>query len=234
MYREIEIGQTVLGRPIGALHFTPPSYAKARPPAVMVAALHGDEPLGTHCLGRLCGELVERPPGRETWIVPALNVDGLAAGSKNNANDVDLDRNFAASDWSREYRPGYRSGSEPESEPELQALSRLIADSGAERLLALYSPYRALVWSGSGRALATEMAALSGYELRDDLGHPTPGSFDAKYGRDQQLECVRLEIPFVEEEEAWLQNRAALRHAVDLRTRLSTRPGTRSGTRENT
>ncbi|HWN69253.1 MAG TPA: hypothetical protein VNM90_16550, partial [Haliangium sp.] len=69
MYREVEIGQTVLGRAIVALHFEPPSYARPRPPAVLLGAIRGDEPLGAYCLSRLCQELVERPPGRETWII---------------------------------------------------------------------------------------------------------------------------------------------------------------------
>ncbi len=46
-------------------------------------------------LERLADELVERPPGRETWIIPCVNLDGVLAGTRNNANDVDLNRNFA-------------------------------------------------------------------------------------------------------------------------------------------
>lgn len=214
MYREVEIGRTVEGRAILALHFEPPSYARPRPPAVLVGAIRGDEPLGTYCLSRLCEELVERPPGRETWAIPVLNVDGLAGGSQNNAHDVDLDSNFAAASWSASHRPGYHPGAAPESEPETQALAALIERVQPHRCLVVQAPYPQLRWDGAGQALAEAMAALNGYEIR--TGRAWPGSFAAKYGQDRGLEVVTLELPFLEEAEAWRQHRAALRHVVDL------------------
>ncbi|ACY17977.1 M14 family zinc carboxypeptidase [Haliangium ochraceum] len=216
MYRQVEIGETVVGRGIMALHFTPPEYARPRPPAVFIGAIHGDEPLGSYCLARLCDDLLERPPGRDTWIIPALNVDGLAGGTKNNANDVDLDRNFAAASWSASHRPGYGSGAAPESEPETQALVALIARVQPARIVTVRSPYRMVLWDGAGEALAAAMAERNGYELRDDPGYPRPGSLAHKYGVEAGCEVVTLEVPFCEEPEAWRENRSALRFAVDL------------------
>jgi murein peptide amidase A len=184
----------------------------------LFGAIHGDEPLGVYCLSRLCEELLERPPGRHTWIVPALNLDGLAGGSKNNARDVDLNRNFAASNWTAAHEPGYSPGPRPESEPETRALVELIEHSGATRLVALHSPFRVVNWDGSGQALAEAMAACNGYPASASIGYPTPGSFGSKYGVDRGLEVVTLEIPFADEDDAWQQNRAALRHALDLPT----------------
>jgi protein MpaA len=213
---ELEIGRTVLGRPISALRFEPAGYARPRPPALLFGAIHGDEPLGVHCLAELIAELVAQPPGRETWIIAALNLDGLAAGTKNNANDVDLNRNFAAESWQAGHKAGYRPGAAPESEPETRALVELIERSGAERLIALHSPFRTVNWDGSGRDLAEAMAALNGYGATSDIGYPTPGSFGAKYGVDRGLEVITLEIPFLPEEQAWQENRAALRLSIDL------------------
>ncbi len=216
MREELEIGRTVLGRPISALRFEPAGYARPRPPALLFGAIHGDEPLGVHCLAELIAELVAQPPGRETWIIPALNLDGLAAGSKNNANDVALNRNFAAASWQPGHKAGYRPGAAPESEPETRALVELIERSGAERLIALHSPFRTVNWDGAGRELAEAMAALNGYGATSDIGYPTPGSFGAKYGVDRGLEVITLEIPFLPEEQAWQENRAALRLCIDL------------------
>ncbi|HLU65282.1 MAG TPA: M14 family zinc carboxypeptidase [Kofleriaceae bacterium] len=216
MRREVEIGRTVLGRPITALHLAPASYARERPPALLFGAIHGDEPLGVHCLAELARELTAQPPGRDTWIVPALNLDGLAAGSKNNANDVDLNRNFAAASWQAEHKAGYFPGPAPESEPETQALVALIDRIGAGRIVALHSPFRTVNWDGAGRELAEAMAAQNGYGASGDIGYPTPGSLGSKYGADRGLEVVTLEIPLLEEEEAWRQNRGALRVALDL------------------
>lgn len=199
-----------------ALHLAPVAYAAKRPPALLFGAIHGDEPLGVHCLALLVEEMIAQPPGRDAWIIPALNLDGLAAGTKNNANDVDLNRNFAASSWVAAHKPGYSPGKQPESEPETQALVELIARSGAERLVALHSPFRVVNWDGRGRELAEQMAALNGYGASGDIGYPTPGSFGARYGVDLGLEVVTLEIPFLDEDQAWRENRAALRVCLDL------------------
>jgi len=206
----------VLGRPISALFFAAAGYARPRPPALLFGAIHGDEPLGVHCLVQLVAELVAQPPGRDTWIVPALNLDGLAAGTKNNANDVDLNRNFAAASWVPAHKAGYHPGASPESEPETRALVELIERAAAGRLVALHSPFRTVNWDGAGRELAEGMAALNGYGATADIGYPTPGSFGAKYGVDRGLEVITLEIPLLTEEQAWQENRAALRHVVDL------------------
>jgi protein MpaA len=213
---EEEIGRTGLGRPITALRFDPPGYARPRPPAILFGAIHGDEPLGVHCLIELARELVAQPPGRETWVIAALNVDGLAGGTKNNANDVDLNRNFASANWQAEHRPGYFPGASPESEPETRALSALIERVGATRFVALHSPYRTCNWDGSGRDLAEAMGRLNQYGATADIGYPTPGSFGSKYGADRGLEVVTLEIPFMSEAQAWQENRTALRYAIDL------------------
>jgi murein peptide amidase A len=206
----------VLGRPIQALHFAPAPYAAQRPPALLFGAIHGDEPLGVHCLARLVEEMVAQPPGRDTWIIPALNLDGLAAGTKNNANDVDLNRNFAAGNWGGPHKPGYFPGPHAESEPEVQALVELIGRSGAERLVALHSPFRTVNWDGRGQELAERMADKNGYGASGDIGYPTPGSFGSRYGGDLGLEVVTLEIPFMDEDQAWRENREALRLVVDL------------------
>ena len=202
--------------PIPALHFAPPPELASKPPVLLFGAIHGDEPLGVHCLLELAAELAERAPGRDTWIIPALNLDGLAAGTKNNARDVDLNRNFAARNWRAEHAAGYDPGPAPESEPETRALVALIERIGATRLIALHSPFRVVNYDGSGRVLAELMAAHNGYGASGDIGYPTPGSFGSRYGVDLGLEVITLEIPLLDEGEAWLENRGALRLCVDL------------------
>jgi protein MpaA len=206
----------VLGRPIGAVHLPPPSYARPKPGALLFGAIHGDEPLGVFCLSQLISELLERPPGRHTWIVPALNIDGLAAGTKNNANNVDLNRNFASANWQPDSKAGYWPGESPESEAETKALVSLLETSKASRIIALHSPYRTVNWDGSGEKLATRMGELNGYGASADIGYATRGSLGSKYGVDAGLEVITLEIPMISEQEAWQQNRDALRHALDL------------------
>jgi protein MpaA len=216
LIRELHIGDTVSGRPIVARRYPPPAELAHKAPVLLFGAIHGDEPLGVYCLQQLRGELDAAPPGRDTWIIDALNLDGLAAGSKNNARDVDLNRNFAARNWQRAHKPGYDPGAAPESEPETQALVALIDRIGATRLVALHSPFRVVNYDGSGRALAELMAAHNGYGASGDIGYPTPGSFGSRYGVDLGLEVITLEIPLISEQQAWAENRGALRLCVDL------------------
>jgi protein MpaA len=219
VHRTVVIGTTVLGRPIEAHHFVPPSYARPRDPAVLFGAIHGDEAVTGLQLERLLGDLAERPPGRDTWVVPYLNIDGTMGGSKNNANDVDLNRNFASANWVAAHKTGYNPGATAESEPETRALADLIERVSARRLIALHATFRVVNWDGSGRQLAEEMAQLCGYPASGDIGYPTPGSFGSKYGADRQLEVVTLEVPYLDvDERAWTETRAALRWAVDLPT----------------
>jgi protein MpaA len=215
--REIVIGHTVLGRPIEAIHFTPPSYARPRPPALLFGAIHGDEAVTQLMLERLAEELIERPPGRDTWIIPCLNVDGVLAGTRNNANDVDLNRNFAAASWGTAQRPGYHPGAAAEDQPETRALVELIDRIAPERLIALHSTFRMVNWDGRGEQLACEMSERCGYPVAADIGYPTPGSFGTKYGIERNLEVVTLEVPYLDiDEQAWLDCRASLRWCVDL------------------
>lgn len=215
--RELLIGHTVLGRPIEAVHFTPPEYARPRPPALLFGAIHGDEAVTQLMLERLADELIERPPGRDTWIIPCLNVDGVLAGTRNNANDVDLNRNFASATWGTERRPGYNPGHAAEDQPETRALVELIDRVRPHRILALHSTFRMVNWDGTGEALAGELSARCGYPVVGDMGYPTPGSFGAKYGIEQNLEVITLEVPYlVVDEQAWIDCRTALRWSVDL------------------
>jgi protein MpaA len=215
--RELVIGQTVLGRPIEAICFSPPSYAKPRPPAILFGAIHGDEPVSQLVLERLADELIERPPGRETWIIPVVNVDGLLAGTRNNANDIDLNRNFASTSWGTERRPGYNPGNAAEDQPETQALVSLIDHVQAHRLIAVHATYRMINWDGCGEELARKMAELCGYPAERDMGYPCPGSFGTKYGVDRGLEVITVESPYLmADERGWTELRSALRWCVDL------------------
>jgi murein peptide amidase A len=206
-----EIGRSVEGRPIAARSFA----GGEGEPVLLFGAIHGEEPLGAACLVRLAEEL--RPPlPRPAWLVPVVNPDGYLVDRRHNARGVDLNRNFPASNWSREHKPGYEPGEQPASEPETRVLMDLIVRSGARRLIALHSPFRTVNYDGPARELAERMAAANGYGASADIGYPTPGSFGSYYALDLGLEVITLEIPPMDEEQAWRENRAALYIALDM------------------
>ena len=67
-----------------------------------------------------------------------------------------------------------------------------------------------------GRVAGGPELAIEADEVTADIGYPTPGSFGSRYGVDLGLEVVTLEIPAVGEDQAWVENREALRVALDL------------------
>jgi protein MpaA len=206
--RELVIGQTVLGRPIEAVYFMPPSYAKPRPTALLFAAIHGDEPVSQLMLERLADELVERPPGRETWIVPCVNVDGILAGTRNNANDVDLNRNFASKSWGEQRRPGYNPGAAAEDQPEPARLT----DRALGRRFGPASPVPHGQLGGAGRELAEAAAALAAM-----APHATrTRAARRQVRRRSRPRGITLEIPFMSEGIPVGENPPPLRHCLDL------------------
>ncbi|MGZ3425439.1 MAG: M14 family zinc carboxypeptidase, partial [Polyangia bacterium] len=114
---------------------------------------------------------------------------------KNNARDVDLNRNFPSSNWTREHKPGYDPGAAPLSEPETQALARLIEELHPKVIVAVHQPFKCVNWDGPAQALANEMSAACGYPAVASVGYPTPGSFGSRYGVDLGLPVITLELP---------------------------------------
>ncbi len=94
----------------------------ARTAVLVVGCIHGNEPAGIAIARAL--ERVRPPQGVALWIVPDLNPDGVAANTRHNADDVDLNRNFPTG-W-RAQTGVYDSGPRPLSEPESQIAYRLI------------------------------------------------------------------------------------------------------------
>jgi protein MpaA len=208
-----EQGRSLEGRPIVARELAGGPGA----PVLLFGAIHGEEPLGAYCLVKLAETLVGRLPlPRPTTIVPVVNPDGYLVDRRQNSRGVDLNRNFPASNWQREHRPGYHPGEHPASEPETRFLMDLIERSRARRLIALHSPFRTVNYDGPARELAEGMAARNGYGVSADIGYPTPGSLGSYYARDLGYEVITLEIPPVSNEEAWAENREALLVAIDL------------------
>src|SRR5688500_650857 len=80
------IGSSRAGRPIRGRRL-----GGEGPALVMMGGIHGDEPASVAALL----DLIAAPPATRLglWVVPALNPDGIVAGTKNSAADVDLNRN---------------------------------------------------------------------------------------------------------------------------------------------
>ncbi|HWD73068.1 MAG TPA: DUF2817 domain-containing protein [Actinomycetota bacterium] len=112
----LTLGRSVQGRPITAVEFGDPG---AQRKLLVVGCIHGDEPAGIAIARQL--ERLTPPPGTDVWVIENLNPDGTAANTRQNANGVDLNRNFPYS-WQPLESPGalMYSGPASLSEPESQ------------------------------------------------------------------------------------------------------------------
>lgn len=109
--QRIQIGQSVHGQPIFAFKSGP---RNAPLEVVVIGSIHGDETAGM----RVARRLIQAPPLSRVrlFVVPTVNPDGVAAGTRGNAHGVDLNRNFPYR-W-RPLGGGEYSGPRPLSEPE--------------------------------------------------------------------------------------------------------------------
>src|SRR3954463_9239855 len=110
-------GYSAEHRPISLLHVPGPG---AR--VLVVGSIHGNEAAGI----AIVRALERSHPHADLWLVPTLNPDGLARGTRQNAHGIDLNRNFAAG-WRPCGPPGsvYAAGPRPFSEPETRGARAL-------------------------------------------------------------------------------------------------------------
>jgi len=173
------IGRSVDGRAIHAVE----TGTRGEPRILVVGCIHGNE-----CAGMaVIRALRRRTPPRhaDLWLVPTLNPDGRAAGTRQNAHGVDLNRNFAAG-WTHHGSPGstYYSGPRPFSEPETRT-ARALVTAIRPKVTIVYHQHLRLVWtSGTSVPLGRTYATMVGLPL---YVHRSPGGAASEW--------IRLRFP---------------------------------------
>jgi protein MpaA len=155
--REV-IGHSVRGRPI-VLHRS--GSAGAALQVLVVGDIHGNEAAGMRVTSRLLR--LGAPSGTELMIVPTINPDGLAAGTRGNAHGVDLNRNFPF-DW-RPLTGGEYSGPRALSEPESRAAHRLILRERPDVTIWFHQPFGLVDRPEGNPFAARRFADLTGLPL---------------------------------------------------------------------
>ena len=162
------VGHSVEGRPIVLFRDAVPAPALT---VLVVGDIHGDEPAGMRIARRLIAG--GAPARTELLVVPTINPDGLAAGTRGNAHGVDLNRNFPYR-W-RPLGGGEYSGAGPLSEPESRAAHRLVRREKPDLTIWFHQPF-GLVDRPEGNPFAAHrFADLIGLPLVR-LPGPYPGS----------------------------------------------------------
>jgi murein peptide amidase A len=158
--RTKQLGRSWQGRPIRAVEVGNPTGVRV----LVVGCIHGNETAGI-----AIARALERtsPSDLDLWIVPDLNPDGVAAGTRLNAHGVDLNRNFP---W--RWRPlggDYTSGPRPLSEREARIAHTLILHLHPHVTI-WFHQHLDMVWAAGGdRRVEKTFARVSGLPY-----HPMP------------------------------------------------------------
>lgn len=217
MLKHHVLGTSVNGQPILVYELKHDA-----PAMLLVAGIHGDEPQSAFVGDRLVDLLNTRVGDmldEHLLVIPRLNPDGLDCGTRSNAHGVDINRNFPTTNW-KHGQPGdrYYGGSATASEPETQLILDVMRRFTPRRILAIHCidrPKHCLNFDGPAQALAEAMSKANGYEVRADIGHPTPGSIGTWMGYDRKIPVVTLELPADEEpEKCWQDNRDAIMNFI--------------------
>ena len=135
----VPLGRSERNRLITAFHAGDASGL----PVLVVGCIHG-----TECAGIAVARALERVrTDLDLWIVPDLNPDGYAAGTRQNGRGVDLNRNWS-SQWPGGGRPWdtYYPGPRPFSERETRIARRLILRI-RPRVTVWFHQHMNLVWA---------------------------------------------------------------------------------------
>ena len=117
---EIEFGRSVQNRPLTFIRRGNPNGIRV----LVVGAIHGDETAGLAVTDLL--KKMDVPANVDLWILPELNPDGIQLKTRQNANKVDLNRNFPVR-WKPLGEVGFWqwAGNGPATEPEVLAMMKL-------------------------------------------------------------------------------------------------------------
>jgi protein MpaA len=204
------IGRSVKGEPIEMV-----TFRDGPQPVLVIGAIHGDESASVLLTRALVGELRQNPSaagGVSVAVIPVMNPDGVAAGTRTNARKVDLNRNFPAGNFSGSARRGRDALSEPESKALFDVIERLCP----RLIVSVHSMDKPCNnYDGPAKAIAERMSQLNGYPAAGTIGYPTPGSLGSWAGIDKQIPMITLELPrSLRGEAVWRTNREAVLAAI--------------------
>src|SRR4051794_30962530 len=170
--RLVHLGHSADGRRIDAVEVRGAHSTRAM---LVVGCIHGNEPAGI-AVARALGD-GPALAGVDLWVVPDLNPDGVAAGTRGNAHGVDLNRNFLYA-WRPLGPPGTQQYAGPRalSEPESRLARALIRRLRPRVTIWFHQPLGVTDLSGGDPRLERRFAARSGLPARRLTRYPGSAS----------------------------------------------------------
>jgi murein peptide amidase A len=176
---------------------------------LIIGGFHGNEMQGTELVYRFAEYIANEYKGKinsRLVIIPVLNPDALIAGTRVNANQIDVNRNFPTENRINNERFGLK----PASEPETKAIMEIVRKYKPNRIITVHTAMFVVNYDGPAEQLADTMAKYNGYPVSGSIGYPTPGSFGAYAGIEMKIPTITLELPPKQSfDKIWEQNREA-------------------------
>ena len=184
---------------------------------LFVGGIHGDEPEGVAATAELPAafEAAGLADAVTLTILEDANPDGRAAGTRDNANGVDVNRNFPASNFDT---TDPSNGGEPLNQPESRAVIDTIDRTKPDLVLVAHSwaGRQFINFDGPAREIAERFSAASGLPVEGSSSFaPTPGSLGSYVGRDRGTPVLTIEVlKGSDPTGVWEQLRPALLRAI--------------------
>lgn len=185
------IGRSVQGRPIRMR-----SLGNGARHVLFIGGIHGDEPEGAYTTEQLPDAFSQAGLGDAVTltILEDANPDGRAAGTRGNANGVDVNRNFPASNFDA---GNPANGSRPLSQPEATAVVAAIDRTTPNLIIVAHAwaGKQFINFDGPAREIAERFSATSGLKVEaSNEFAPTPGSLGSYAGRDRGIPLLTIEV----------------------------------------
>lgn len=147
------------------------------------------------------------PGDKRVVIVPNTNPDGIASGSRNNANNVNIDRNFATANWKADIETNNGllvngGGTSAVSEPETAAVAALTRQLVPRLEVSFHSQGRLVGANkyGDSVAIGAVYASAVGYatmfyDAEAVMGYPMTGEYEDWMGESMGIPAILVELP---------------------------------------
>jgi predicted deacylase len=203
-YITTQYGTSLKGRPLIAYQF-----GSSGPVTMYVGAIHGNEASSSGLMKAWVSELEAnsaRTQGKRIIVIPSINPDGVAAGTRTNSRGVNLSRNFPTSNWVSDINdtdgqhPG-GGGTSPLSEPEAAALANYTRQVRPNLLLSFHAIGSLVAGDPGGYSagFAARYASMVGYRdvtnsSNSSFEYDITGSYEDWTYRNQGIPSMVIEL----------------------------------------